>query len=192
MGDSDLTQLLEEWRAGSLSAQERVIEATYGELRSLAAAQFRHEFPGHTLQPTALVHEALLRLLGDRPSWENRRHFFGAAAQAMRRVLVDHARRKRAAKRGGEAEHANLPENVALPQLAAVDVIGLDEALNRLDALDPIQVRIVELRFFAGLSIEETAEALDLHPSGVNREWTAARAWLRKELASSLPNAIRP
>lgn len=178
----DLTGLLAEWRAGDVSARERVIEATYAQLRALAASCLRGERPGHTLQPTALVHEALMRLLGPRPSWENRRHFFGAAARAMRQVLVDHARRKRAGKRGGDAERVELTEIVLPPHLALVDILALDEALERLDALDSTQLRIVELRFFAGLSIEETAEAMQMHPSAVNREWTAARAWLRKEL----------
>jgi len=178
----DLTALLAQWRAGSLVARERVIEATYAELRSLAGSYLRGERPGHTLQPTALVHEALMRLLGPRPAWENRRHFFGAAARAMRQVLVDHARRRRAEKRGGDAERVELPDAALPPELALVDILALDEALDRLERLDPTELRIVELRFFAGLSIEETAAAMQMHPSAVNREWTAARAWLRKEL----------
>lgn len=182
----DLTSLLAEWRAGDHSARERVVEATYAELRSLAAGYLRGERPGHTLQPTALVHEALMRLLGPRPVWENRRHFFGAAARAMRQVLVDHARRKRAEKRGGDAERVELADIALPPQLALVDILALDEALNRLEQLDPTGLRIVELRFFAGLSIEETAAAMQMHPSAVNREWTAARAWLKKELEPSL------
>ncbi len=182
MVDVDLTGLLAEWRAGSLSARERVVEATYAELRSLAASYLRGERPGHTLQPTALVHEALMRLLGPRPAWENRRHFFGAAARAMRQLLVDHARRKRADKRGGDAERVELADTALPPELALVDLLALNEALDRLQQLDPTALRVVELRFFAGLSIEETAAALEMHPSAVNRDWTSARAWLKKEL----------
>ncbi len=180
----DLTGLLAEWRAGSSLARERVVEATYAELRALAGSYLRGERPGHTLQPTALVHEALLRLLGPHAAWENRRHFFGAAARAMRQVLVDHARRKRADKRGGDAERVELPEMELPSELALVDILALDEALNRLQRFDPTELRIVELRFLAGLSIEETAAAMQMHPSAVNREWTAARAWLRKELGT--------
>lgn len=179
---ADLTGLLADWRAGDLAARDRVVEATYAELRALAGSYLRGERLGHTLQPTALVHEALLRLLGPRPAWENRRHFFGAAARAMRQVLVDHARRKRADKRGGDAERVELPDIALPPELALVDMLALDEALDRLQQLDPTALRVVELRFFAGLSIEETAAALEMHPSAINRDWSSARAWLRKEL----------
>jgi RNA polymerase sigma factor (TIGR02999 family) len=158
----------------------------YDEMRRLAAGYLRHERPGHTLQPTALAHEAYLRLLDQRNvTWQNRAHFMALAAQAMRRILVDHARRKRAEKRGGGAPHVALDAADAEP--AIVDAQGvpieyLNAALDRLAALDERQSRVVELRYFGGLSIEETAEVLAVSPATVKRDWTLARAWLHREL----------
>lgn len=156
----------------------------YGELRRLAAAYMRRERPGQTLQPTALVHEAYLKLLKDRPErWQNRAHFCAIAAHAMRQILIERARARDALKRGGGQPRVTFDEG--LPAAApdqSVDMIALDAALDRLAALDPGQARIVELRFFGGLSIEETAEAMKISPATVKRHWAAARAWLAKEL----------
>jgi RNA polymerase sigma factor (TIGR02999 family) len=159
------------------------------ELRSLARNYLRRERPDHTLQSTALVHEAFVRLVGGTaPSLHNRSHFFGVAARLMREILVDHARAQRASKRGGGADILTMEEAGDLPQPVAVDVLRLDDALNELARLDERQSRIVELRFFTGLSIEETAEVLDISPATVSREWTTARAWLYRELSTkSLP-----
>lgn len=178
-----ITEWMTAWRAGDDGARDRVVGALYQELRRLAAQQLRRERAGHTLQATALVNEALLRLIGSAPPAADRRHLLGIAGHAMREVLVDHARRREAAKRGGDVDKIPLEEagEIALP--ADVDLLALDSALRRLEALDPDQVRVVELRYFVGLTIEETAQAMDLHPSAVNREWTAARAWLLAELA---------
>jgi RNA polymerase sigma factor (TIGR02999 family) len=159
----------------------------YEELRRLAGHYLRLERPGHTLQPTALLHEAFLRLVGQREVvWQNRAHFFGIAAQMMRRILVDHARRKMAAKRDASAYRVEL----ALPEGEAEDrepeLLALDEALTQLEELDPRQARIVELRFFGGLTVEETAEVTGVSTRTVKREWRTARAWLRSELDSSV------
>jgi len=180
-------------RAGDASALDDLLPRVYDELRALADAYMRRERAGHTLQPTALVHEAFLRLLRLPPgSVQNRVHFFALAAQAMRRILADHARRHRAAKRGGSAVPVPLelvegePDAAALarsapagPEVAADD---LDAALENLAKLDPRQARVVELRFFGGLSIEETAEVLGVSPATVKRDWLVARAWLHREL----------
>jgi RNA polymerase sigma factor (TIGR02999 family) len=158
----------------------------YDELRRLAASALRHERPDHTLQPTALVHEAYLRL-ADEPTgrWENRSHFLAVAARAMRRILVDHARRHNAAKRGSGAVclHLDDLEHAAPSEADAVDLVALDDALGRLSELDPRQARIVELRFFGGLSVEETAAIIDASPRTVRRDWQFARAWLKREMA---------
>jgi len=180
------------WRAGDASALDDLLPRVYDELRALADAYMRRERAGHTLQPTALVHEAFLRLLRLPPgSVQNRVHFFALAAQAMRRILADHARRHRAAKRGGSAVRVPLelveggPDAAALagapdaPEVAADD---LDAALEDLAKLDARQARVVELRFFGGLSIEETAEVLGVSPATVKRDWLVARAWLHREL----------
>jgi RNA polymerase sigma-70 factor, ECF subfamily len=186
---SDVTQLLLAWGAGDQVAGERLLPEVYAELRRQAARAMRRESSEHTLQATALVHEAYLRLVDQRRvMWRNRSHFFGVAAQLMRRILVDHARERHAAKRGGGLRQLALgdADAVAAPEASpGVDVIALHEALERLAALDPHQARLVELRYFGGLSIEETAEALDVSPATVKREWAIARAWLRRELSAS-------
>ena len=183
------------WRSGDASALDDLLPRVYDELRSLADAYMRRERAGHTLQPTALVHEAFLRLLRLPPgSVQNRVHFFALAAQAMRRILADHARRHRAAKRGGSAVRVPLElvegnpalagSAAAQPEVAADD---LDSALEDLAKLDPRQSRVVELRFFGGLSIEETAEVLAVSPATVKRDWLVARAWLHRELRGGAP-----
>jgi RNA polymerase sigma factor (TIGR02999 family) len=189
--EREVTALLRDWSGGDRAALERLMPLVYQELRRLAASYLRVERPDHTLQPTALVHEAYLRLVDQRGvSWQNRAHFFGIAAQMMRRILVDHARRRQAAKRdatvlrlqaspgseedrGGEA----YEELVRDPELLA-----LDQALCGLESLDARQARIVELRFFGGLTVEETAEVAGVSPATVKREWRTARAWLAREI----------
>jgi RNA polymerase sigma factor (TIGR02999 family) len=182
-GAEDITALLRAWRAGDAEAGETLIRAVYKELRRQAARQLRRERRDHTLTPTALVHEAYLRLLGQqRVAWQNRAHFFGVAARMMRRVLVDHARQRRTAKRAGAACRVTLEEDVAASGPRDLDVVALEEALDALAALDPEKARMVELRFFGGLSLEETAEVLGVSESTVTREWRVARAFLYRHL----------
>jgi RNA polymerase sigma factor (TIGR02999 family) len=188
MGDTtpgDVTRLLLEIGRGNEQAADRLIPLVYGELRRLARARMAHEPAGHTLQPTALVHEAYLRLVRDETArWENRAHFFGAAAEAMRRILIERARRVTRQKRGGGAVQVSLPEIASDGSLpAAEDLLALDEALTRLESQDAAMARVVKMRYFAGMSVEETAEALSLAPRTVNRLWAGARAWLHRELA---------
>lgn len=188
--DGDVTQLLIGWSVGDSSAGEKLLSAVYAELHRQAARAMRRESDGITLQATALVHEAYLRLIDQqRVQWRNRAHFFGVAAQLMRRILVDHARRRRARKRGDGVRPLALGENDAASNApsndSAVDVLVLDELLDRLAKLDERQAHIVELRYFAGLNIEDTAEALRISPATVKREWSVARAWLRRELSTS-------
>ena len=180
----EVTRLLIAWNAGDRDAVEKLMPLVYAELRHIAERQFRRERAGHTLQPTAVVHEAYFRLIDQtRVTWKNRGHFFAIAAQAMRRILIDHARAREADKRGGREERVTLDLGIASPEPADdVDLLALDEALVRLKALDEPQARIVELRFFGGLSIEETAEAMESSPSSVKREFRSARAWLFREL----------
>lgn len=184
----DVTQLLQAWRGGDPSAGERLLPAIYAELHQQAARAMRREAGEHTLQATALVNEAYLRLVDqNRVEWRNRAHFFGVAAQLMRRILVDHARGKLAEKRGGGVQRLTLndADGVAAGEEGDVDVLALHEALEGLAALDPQQARVVELRYFSGLNIDETAEALGISPATVKREWAVARAWLRRELSKS-------
>jgi RNA polymerase sigma factor (TIGR02999 family) len=160
-----------------------MVPLVYDELRRQAQRYLRRENPGHTLQTTALVHEAYLRLVDQRTArWESRAQFFGIAAQLMRRILVDHARSTHAAKRGGSAIHLELQEETAATQERDVDLLALDDALNRLALLDERQAKVVELRYFTGLGIDETAEALGISAATVKREWAMARAWLKREL----------
>ena len=181
---ADVTQLLLAWNQGDRAALDKLMPIVYDELRRLARKQLRSEAPEHTLQATALVHEAYLRLIDQHSvSWQNRAHFFGIASQMMRRILVNHALARATEKRGGGAEKLSLDEAVSFPNQREIDLIALDEALKELERLDPQQTRIVELRFFAGLSIEETAEALRISPATVKREWSTARLWLRRQLA---------
>lgn len=187
----DVTALLVDWRHGDAAALERLVPLVYAELRKLAGAQLRREQAGHTLQATALVHEVYLRLVNvDHMTVENRAHFMAIAAQLMRQILVDHARRKLAHKRGGVATLVSL--DGLSPQADrmgpnVVNVVALNEALVTLAAFDPQQCRIVEMRFFAGLTIEETAQALDISTATVEREWALAKAWLYLRLSAGCP-----
>ena len=181
-----ITELLRDWRNGDKAAREKLLPIVYDELKRLAASFFRRERLNHTLQPTALVHEAYIHLVDQsHVGWENRAHFFGAAAQLMRRILIDHARSRNAAKRGGGAIRVTLADDVAISEQRELDLIALDAALEELTALDEKQSKIVEMRFFAGLSIEETAEVLDISPATVKREWNTAKAWLYRRMKSS-------
>jgi RNA polymerase sigma factor (TIGR02999 family) len=179
-----VTELLRAWGGGDAGVSEALVPLVYSELRRQARRALRREGEGHTLQATALVHEAWLRLDGQHDArWESRAQFLAVAAQMMRRVLVDHARTRRALKRGGGETQVTLGDAdnaVAAPD--AVDVLALDDALARLAILDPRKARLVELRYFAGLSIPEAAAALDISPATVGREWAVARMWLRREL----------
>lgn len=179
----EVTELLDALRHGQRDAEERLIVLVYDELRRVASRYLRRERPDHTMQATDLVHEAYLRMAGEHTPWQNRAHFFGAAAQVMRRILVDHARAHNAQKRGDGQPKVALDEELCLSAAESKHLLDIDEALTRLAALDARQARIVELRFFAGLSIEEAAEALACAPRTVNREWRIAQAWLQRELA---------
>src|SRR5262245_31141702 len=180
----EVTKLLLAWNHGDQSAIERLMPLVYDELRRLAERHFRRERVGHTLQPTAVVHEAYFRLVDQtRVTWKNRGHFFAVASQAMRRILVDYARARAADKRGGGEVRVTLASAEASAEPSGeLDLLALDEALTRLKGLDGAQAQIVELRFFGGLSIEETAEALETSPSSVKREFRSAKAWLFREL----------
>jgi RNA polymerase sigma-70 factor (ECF subfamily) len=178
----DVTRLLHDLQSGREGASDELAAVVYRELHDLAVHFMRQERGDHTLQPTALVHEAYMRLMGHQSgTWQNRSHFFGIAAQAMRRILVDHARRRQAAKRAG-GERVTLDDALAAVPDASVDLVALDEALSKLGALDARQARVVELRFFGGLDVEQTAEALGISVSTVKRDWTFARAFLQREL----------
>jgi RNA polymerase sigma-70 factor, ECF subfamily len=179
----DITVLLSELRAGNRSAESKLMPLVYSELRRVARRYMRSERPDHTLEPTALVHEAYLRLVGQREiNWQNRAHFFGVAAQLMRRILVDHARARKAEKRGGHEPRLALDEGLAFTEEKSAELLALDEALTRLSQRDPRLGRAVELRFFAGLSEEEAAEVLGISTRTVKRDWQTARAWLYKEI----------
>jgi RNA polymerase sigma factor (TIGR02999 family) len=178
-----VTGLLQAWSGGDAAALEQLVPIVYEELHRQAQRYLQREVPGHTLQTTALVHEAYLRLVGQREvGWQNRAQFFGVAAQLMRRILVDYARRHHAAKRGGSAIQVPFEEDAVAAAESGVDLVALDDALTRLAGIDPQQARVVELRYFTGLGIEETAEALGISPATVKREWAMARAWLKREL----------
>ena len=179
----DVTQLLVAWGNGDRAALDRLMPLVYEELRRLARHYMSRERPGHTLQTTALVNEAYLRLVGQESMrWENRAHFFGIAARLMRQILVEHARGRQAAKRGGGRYRLSLSKVDRSASRPDVNLIALDEALGRLEAVDPQKSRIVELRYFGGLGIEETAEVIGISPATVKRDWKMARAWLRSEL----------
>src|SRR5262245_54802016 len=180
----EVTQLLADLCRGNREVTPKLIPLVYEELRRLARHYMRLESPGHTLQTTALIHEAYLRLVEQRETtWQNRAHFFAVAAQSMRRILVDHARASQTAKRGGNAEIVSLVEEpIAFSTEKSGELIALDEALNRLADLSPRQSQIIELRFFGGLSVEETAEALQIARRTVKRDWRVARAWLHREV----------
>jgi RNA polymerase sigma factor (TIGR02999 family) len=179
----DVTALLDDWSRGDRRALDRLLPLVYTELRRIAARQLRHERAGHTLQSTALVHEAYLRLVAQRNvDWQNRAHFFGVAAGIIRRILVDHARRQATQKRGGGGQRVPLEEIVATETAAGIPVLALDHALSRLEQLDPGLAQIVELRAFSGLTIDEAAHVLKVSPSTAKREWRTAKAWLTREL----------
>src|SRR5262245_13638344 len=183
---NEVTRLLIDWSKGDAAARDQLMPLVYDELHRIARRNMRYEDGGHTLQPTALVHDAYLRLIDQtRVQWQNRAHFFGVAAQIIRRILVDHARAGQRLKRGGGALKVTLSPDVLQAKQQELDLVNLDDALARLALLDERQSRIVELRFFGGLSIEETAEVLNISPATVKREWTMARAWLHRELMSS-------
>lgn len=179
----DVTQLLRDWRGGDNEALNKLMPLVYDELRRIAAAYLRREREDHTLQTAALVNEAYLRLVDQtRADWKNRAQFFGVAAQFMRRILVDHAREHKAAKRGSGETRLALDEAINIAGQQDVDVIALDEALEELARFDPRQSRIIELRYFVGLEIDETAEVLGISPATVKREWNSAKAWLFNQL----------
>jgi RNA polymerase sigma factor (TIGR02999 family) len=179
----DPTGLLAAWSDGDASSLERLMPIVYDELRRMAARYLHRERGDHTLQATALVHEAFLKLIDQRQvRWQNRAHFFGIAAQLMRRILVDHARIHLSDKRGGSVTRVSLDEAIVAANQKDVDVVALDEALGRLAAFDPDQGRLVELRFFGGLTIDEAAEVLGTSPATVKREWALAKAWLHRAL----------
>jgi RNA polymerase sigma factor (TIGR02999 family) len=182
---NEVTQLLVAWNNGDQVARDELLSVVYQELHRLAHHYMKRESPGHTLQTSALVNEAFLRLVDQRDvHWQNRAHFYAIAAQAMRRILVDYARNRRYAKRGGGKHQISFDEALIISDERSAEVVALDETLVRLAEIDPRKSRIVELRFFGGLSIEETAEALSISPGTVMRDWTLAKAWLRREMST--------
>jgi RNA polymerase sigma-70 factor (ECF subfamily) len=187
----EVTLLLASHQKGDSVAAERLLPLVYKELRHLAAGYMRHEKPGHTLQPTALVHEAYIRLIRPQAqNWKDRAHFLGIAARVMRQILVEHARCRGAEKRGGGQFKLTLDEALVLAPEKSIDLLALDEALHALEELDRRQCQIVELRFFSGLSIDETAEALGISPSTVKQEWAVARVWLHRRIFRAKQHAM--
>src|SRR6185295_7198425 len=183
----NVTQLLIDWGKGDKEALDKLVPLVYEELRRQAARYLRHERVGHTLQTTALIHEAYVRLVDQRNvHWQNRAHFFGIAAQMMRRILVDHARTKKRAKRGGSDIRISFTEAALKTPDRDLDIVALDEALERLAQIDEQQSRIVELRFFSGLTVEETAEVLSISTATVKRDWSMAKAWLHREISGEV------
>jgi RNA polymerase sigma factor (TIGR02999 family) len=179
----DITQLLTDLKAGKKGAAEALMPLLYNELRALARHYMRSERPGHTLQTTALVHEVYLRLGGERDEgWENKTHFMRVAARAMRRVLIDHSRRKRADKKGGKRKREPLDKAAELMEEASFDLLDLDSALNRLSEIDEQMAQVVEIRFFGGLTVEETAKVMGISKSTVKHEWMMAKAWLKQQI----------
>ena len=177
----EVTRLLAEWRKGNQQALEELTPLVYRELRQLAASCLRRERHGHTLQPTAVVHEAYLRLVDQKnPTWQNRSHFFGVAARLMRQILVDHARKKQAGKRAGM--RVSLQEAVSLQHERSRDLVALDSGLGELEKIDPRKCKVVELRYFGGLSMDEIAQALDVSPVTVRRDLRMAEAWLHHQI----------
>jgi RNA polymerase sigma factor (TIGR02999 family) len=178
-----VTQLLSDWSSGDQSARDQLMPLVYDELHRLAHNYMKRESPGHTLQTSALVNEAFVKLVDQRNvRWQNRAHFFGIAAQLMRRILVDHARSRQSAKRGGGSHSISFDEALVISDERSAEVVAVHEALERLSELDTRKGQIVELRFFGGLSIDETAEVLGVSPGTVMRDWTMAKAWLRREM----------
>ncbi|MEM7587948.1 MAG: ECF-type sigma factor [Acidobacteriota bacterium] len=188
-----VTQWLHRWNEGDPLAQQAVFDHVYRELRRTAGGYFRNERSGHTLQPTEVVHEACVRLLaGSKIAWQSRSHFFGFAARVMRQVLVDYSRERKALKRGGQRPHITLPLDLHERTVDHVEILALDRALTMLEELAPEQARIVEARYFAGLSVAECAEALAISPTTVKRQWRRARAWLHAELTTEGYRADEP
>jgi RNA polymerase sigma-70 factor (ECF subfamily) len=186
----NVTELLIGRSKGDKEALDALVPLVYDELRRQASRYLRHERVGHTLQTTALIHEAYLRLVDQKNvHWQNRAHFFGIAAQLMRRILVDHARTRKRAKRGGSDVRISLSEATLKTRAQDLDIVALDEALERLAAIDEQQSKIVELRFFSGLTVEETAEVLSISPATVKRDWSMAKAWLHREISSEVGQA---
>jgi RNA polymerase sigma factor (TIGR02999 family) len=182
----EVTQLLQAWSAGEQGALDKLVPVVYQELRRLAKRYMAQERPGHTLQTTALVNEAYLRLVDVKQvNWQNRAHFFGVSAQLMRRILVDLARSRRSLKRGGDALQVSLDEAFLVSRERGADLVALDDALKTLAAMDPRRGRVVELRFFGGLSVEETAEILKVSPETAMHDWKLAKAWLLRELGGN-------
>jgi len=185
MPTQNITQLLEKWGNGNKEVLDELLPIVYDELRRQAARYLRRERVGHTLQTTALIHEAYIRLVDQRNvRWQNRAHFFGIASQLMRRILVDHARTKKRVKRGGSDVRVSLAEAIVTTKAKDLDVLALDEALDKLATIDNQQARIVELRFFSGLTVEETSEVLSISPATVKRDWSMAKAWLHREISN--------
>jgi len=183
----NVTQLLIDWGNGDKDALDALVPLVYDELRRQAARYLRRESPGHTLQTTALIHEAYLRLVDQKNvRWQNRAHFFGIAANMMRRILVDHARTKKRAKRGGSNIRVSFRDVAAPKQNQEVDVVAIDRALEKLNKIDEQQSKIVELRFFSGLTVEETATVLGISPATVKRDWSMAKAWLHREISQEV------
>ena len=183
LSQNQVTQLLLDWGNGDKAALDKLVPVVYQELRRLAAYYMRRERPGHTLQTSALVNEAYMRLVDySQMRWQSRAHFFAVAAQAMRRILVEHARKRHFAKRGGGAVKVSFDEAAIVSQEQASDLVALDDALTSLEAMDQRKARIVELRYIGGLNIEETAEVLAISPATVQREWRAAKAWLYRAI----------
>jgi RNA polymerase sigma-70 factor (ECF subfamily) len=193
VSSDQVTGLLIRWSEGESAALEKLIPLIYDELRRLARRCLAGERPGHTLQSTALVHEAYLRLAGHSSMhWDNRVHFFAVAARLMRRILVDHARMHSAKKRGGDQRTVASDDAVALPRQRELDLVALDDAMHELARIDPEQAQMVEMRFFAGMSIEETAQVLGCSPATVKRNWATVRAWLYREMQRPQPNRRTP
>ena len=180
--DGQITLLLRAMRGGDKSASEKLLPLVYNELHRLAESYMRRERPDHTLQPTALINEAYLRLAHDPVDWQSHEHFIGVAANVMRRVLVDHARARNAQMRGGDLQRVELEEGIAISQERSEEVLALDEALNHLEEVNPRQARVVELRYFAGLSVDEIGAILNVSPRSVKRDWALARIWLFQEI----------
>jgi len=193
LSPQEVTQLLADWDGGDRSALERLLPLVHSELRRIARRQMSHERPGHTLQATALVNEAYLKLAGQQGfEWQNRAHFFAVAAQVMRHILIDHARAHARDKRGGGAIQVSLNKAVAIGGEQAENFLALDEALRTLEQIDPQKGKIVELRYFGGLSIEETADVLNVSPRTVRREWQRAKAWLYRMVSEGTADETRP
>ena len=188
---SEVTRYLELARAGDKQAQEALLPLLYGELKAIAISRLKGQ-PAHTLQPTALVHEAYLKLMDRTVAWESRAHFLCVAAKAMRSVLIDHARAKRAAKRGGQREREPLHDALAWFEERKIDLLALDEALEKLERIDPEKRKLVELRFFAGLTVERVSDVLGTSRGTVEREWALTRAWLHRELSGGAGGAGEP